>query len=323
VEAGQRALALSGGADVAHEIAVNLLLGYSFHITGDYRQAKVVLGRNIDVLVGDRVGERFGLPIFPTFPAVTSRERLARCLGELGEFAEGTKLGEEGMRIAEELDHPPSFTAMCLGLGILHMRRDDLDRAIPVLERGLAVGRRWSIFLYVFTLAAAVGRAYALTGRLAEGLALLTEGVTEAASKNAALGHAVRLAWLGEGHLAAGEYERAWDRAQEALILSRRYKEKGQEAWTLHVLGQIAARRDPADVEGAERLYRQAMTVAEALGMRPALAHCRLGLGELHSRAKRWGTAREHLEAATAMFRDMGMASLQERAEREVRGLAG
>ena len=108
MEAGQRALALSGGADLAHEIAVNLLLGYSFHMTGDYRQAAQVLRRNIDMLAGDRVRERFGLPIFPTFPAVTSRERLARCLGELGEFAEGIKVGEEGMRIAEELDHAPS-----------------------------------------------------------------------------------------------------------------------------------------------------------------------------------------------------------------------
>jgi class 3 adenylate cyclase/tetratricopeptide (TPR) repeat protein len=323
VEAGQRALALNGGADVAHEIAVNLLLGHSFHITGDYRQATVVLRRNIAVLVGDRVRERFGLPIFPTFPAVTSRERLARCLGELGEFAEGIKLGEEGMRIAEELDHPPSLTGMCLGLGLLHMRRDDLDRAIPVLERGLAVGRRSSIFLYVFTLAAAVGRAYALTGRLAEGLALITEGVKGAASRNAVLAYAIRLAWLAEGHLVAGEYERAWDLAEEALDLSRRYKEKGQEAWTLHLLGQIAARRDPADVEGAERLYRQAMTVAEALGMRPALARCRLGLGELHAQVGHGDPAREHLSAASALFRDMGIASLHERAERELRGLPG
>ena len=57
---------------------MNLLLGHSFHMSGDYRQATVVLRRNIE-LIGERVRERFGLPIFPTFPGVTSRERLARC----------------------------------------------------------------------------------------------------------------------------------------------------------------------------------------------------------------------------------------------------
>jgi class 3 adenylate cyclase/tetratricopeptide (TPR) repeat protein len=318
VEAGQRALALSGGVDLAHEVAVNLLLGYSFHMTGDYRQAVQVLRRNIDMLAGDRVRERFGLPIFPTFPAVTSRERLARCLGELGEFAEGIRVGEEGMRIAEELDHAPSLTAMCLGLGTLHMRREDLDRASVVLERGLAIGRRGSIYLYVFTVAAAMGRVYVLTGRVAEGLALMSENVKEAESKNAALGHPLRLAWLAEGHLVAGEYERAWAVAQNALDLSRRYKEKGQEAWTLHLLGEIAGRRDPTQVEGAARFYQHAMTMADPLGMRPALARCRLGLGELHARAGHHDAAREHFAVALALFREMGLASMQERVEQQL-----
>ena len=322
VEAGQRALALGGGADLAHEIGVNLLLGHSFHMSGDYRQATVVLRRNIE-LIGERVRERFGLPIFPTFPAVTSRERLARCLGELGEFAEALRVGDDGLRIAEEINHAPSLTGMCLGLGLLHMRHNDLDRALAVLERGLDVGRRGNIYLYVLTVAAAVGRVYALTGRIAEGIALIAGSVKEAESKNAALAHPLRLAWLAEAHLAAGEYEHAWHRAEEAIALSRRYKEKGQEVWTLHLLGEIATRRDPADVEGAERLYRQAMTAADALGMRPAIAHCRLSLGELQVRAKHWDAARKHLEGAAALFRCMGMASLQERAEGKLRGPSG
>jgi len=317
VETGQRAPALSGGTDPAHEIAVNLLLGYSFHVTGDYRQATVVLRRNIDVLAGERARERFGAAIFPTFPAITSRERMARCLGELGEFAEGIRMGEEGMRIAEEVDHPPSLTAMCLGLGILHMRRGDLERAIPVLERGLAVGHRWSIFIYVFSVSAAVGRAYALTGRVKEGLALITDGVKKAESRFSALGHAVRLAWLAEAHSVAGEYERARDRAQESLALSRRFKEKGQEAWTLHLLGEIAGRRDPANVEGTERFHRDAMTVAEALGMRPLVAHCHLGLGKLCRRVGNRQQAHEHLITATTMYREMDMRFWLEQALRE------
>ncbi|TMB94569.1 MAG: tetratricopeptide repeat protein [Chloroflexi bacterium] len=226
------------------------------------------------------------------------------------------------MRIAEELEHTPSFTGMCLGFGILHMRRDDLDRAIPVLERGLAVGRRWSIFLYVFTIVSAVGRAYALKGRLAEGLPLLTEAVQEAESKNAALGHAVRVAWLAEGYLAAGEYERAWDRGREALDLSHRNKETGQEAWTLHLLGEIVAHRDPADVESAERFYCQAMTLAEPRGMRPLVAHCHLGLGKLYRRTGKREQAQEHLATAMTMYAKMDMRFWLEKAEAELQALS-
>jgi class 3 adenylate cyclase/tetratricopeptide (TPR) repeat protein len=319
-EAGERALALGGGVDLALEIAVNLLLGHSFHITGDYGKATVVLRRNIDQLIGDRVRERFGLPIFPNFPAVTSRERLARCLAELGEFPEGIKLGEEGLRIAEEVDHPSSLAGACLGLGILHMRQEDPERALPILEQGLAVGRRWGILLYVLTISAAVGRARALTGRVAEGLTLMTESVKEAVARNIVLGQAVRLAWLAEGHLVANEHEQAWTLAHEALALARRDKEKGQEVWTLHLLGEIARRRAPANDEAAA-FYSQALAGATALGMRPAVAHCRVGLAELDVRAGRTASAREHLTAAARLFGDMGIAAGKKRVERQLNEL--
>jgi tetratricopeptide (TPR) repeat protein len=318
VEVGQRALAFGGGVDVAHVVAVNHLLGHSLHMTGDYRQATAALRRNIAVLVGDRARERFGLPIFPTFPGVTSRERMARCLGELGEFPEAIALGEEGLRLAEEIDHPPSLTGACLGLGTLLMRRDDLGRALPILERGLTVGRRGSIYLYVFTVATAVGRAYAMMGRVAEGLALMAETVNEAESKDAALGHGLRLMWLAEGHLAAGEPDRAWDWAQRALEFSRRFKERGQEAWTLHLLGELSGRREALDVEGTEHYFRAAMAIAEPRGMRPALAHCHLGLGELYARAARAAEAADHLRTAAAAFREMDIASLRQRAEKQL-----
>ena len=266
-----------------------------------------MLRRNVEVLSGERVGERFGLPIFPTYPSVTSRERLVRCLGELGEFEEAIRLGEDALRIAEELDHGPSFTAICLGLGTLYMRREDLERAIPVLERGVDVGRRGSIFLYVFSLVAAVGRTRVLTGRPEEGLALMTEVVEEAAAKHAALGQSTRLTWLAEGLLIADDLDRAWARGEEALELSRRYHEKGQEVWALHLLGDIAARRDPAAVDAAARWYRDALALAGSLEMRPAIAHCHLGLGELAARTGRAETAEEHSRLAWTLFREMAI----------------
>jgi hypothetical protein len=84
---GRRALELSGGIDLAHEVAVNVLLGYS-STHGKYRQATEVLRRNVDVLSGDRVRERFGLPIFPAFPSVPAGERMA-LPGRWGEFERG------------------------------------------------------------------------------------------------------------------------------------------------------------------------------------------------------------------------------------------
>jgi hypothetical protein len=46
------------------------------------------------------------------------------------------------------------------------------------------------------------------------------------------------------------------------------------------------------------------MALAQELGMRPLLAHCHFGLGKVLQRAGRQQEAREHLNAAAALYRD-------------------
>ena len=57
----------------------------------------------------------------------------------------------------------------------------------------------------------------------------------------------------------------------------------------------------------AARAYSAAATLAGALGMRPLVAHCHLGLGKLHRRAGEHAAAAEHLAAAATLYREMGM----------------
>ena len=65
--------------------------------------------------------------------------------------------------------------------------------------------------------------------------------------------------------------------------LARAQKEQGYEAYALRLLGSIAVHRHPTDVEPAEAHYRQALALADELGMRPLQAHCHLGLGTLYA----------------------------------------
>jgi hypothetical protein len=57
--------------------------------------------------------------------------------------------------------------------------------------------------------------------------------------------------------------------------------------------------------------------LARELGMRPLHAHCHLGLGKLYGCTGKRDQAREHLTAATTMYRDMGMTYWLEKAEAE------
>jgi hypothetical protein len=88
----------------------------------------------------------------------------------------------------------------------------------------------------------------------------------------------------------------------EALDLAVAHEERGSQAWTLRLLGEIAV-----DAEAAERYYDDALGQAEALGMRPLAAHCHLGLGALFGRTGNGAKTRHHRAIAATMFREMSM----------------
>ena len=71
----------------------------------------------------------------------------------------------------------------------------------------------------------------------------------------------------------------------------------------------------PPEVEPAEAFYRQAIVLADELGMRPLLAHCHCGLGILYNRIGRPEQARTELSAAIELYRAMDMTFWLERAE--------
>src|SRR5439155_4366605 len=178
--------------------------------------------------------ERFGLP---GFPAVLSRSWLAWSLAEVGELGEGLTHGEDAVRLAESVDHAFSEADAYRALGCLHLRQGDLPAAIAVLEKGLALCRSRDLALWVPSLGAALGYAYALDGRGAEGTTLLESALEQAATLGIRAGQALRSAWLGESYLRVGRLPDAGRLARQALDLARAHKERGHEAWALRLLG--------------------------------------------------------------------------------------
>jgi hypothetical protein len=91
------------------------------------------------------------------------------------------------------------------------------------------------------------------------------------------------------------------------LAHAREHKERGNKAYALRLLGELAAHRDPPDAEGADRHYRDALALAEELGMRPLQAHCHRGLGRLYANTGQRAQARAELSAASELYRSMAM----------------
>jgi tetratricopeptide (TPR) repeat protein len=279
---------------------------------GDYHRAREVLGRNVVSLVGDLLLERFSLN---GVASVISRSWLVVCMAECGEFAEGIACGEEGVQVAEAVNHPNTLVIAHFGIGLLYLRKGEFQQAISVLERGLQLCERGNLPIRFASIASALGYAYALYGRNTDAIPLLERAVEHAKSMRRMDYYALWVAWLSEAYMLDERRDKALEFAELALELSRRYKERGHQAYVLRLLGEIARQRVPPENERAEAFYRQAFALAEELGMHPLMAHCHFGLGSLARQMGRLAQARTEISAAVELFRVMAMPFWLTRAE--------
>jgi class 3 adenylate cyclase/tetratricopeptide (TPR) repeat protein len=313
VEAGERARALATAlGDFALEIMATFFVGIAYHALGDYHRAVGCFSRTMASLTDALSRERFGLT---GLPAVMSRAWSASCLADLGAFDEGTARAEEAVQLANALGHPFSLIQAYFALGSLDLRKGDLPQAIPVLERGLGLCQSASILTWFPTVAATLGYAYTLAGRVAEALPLLQQASAQDTASGISAAHARWVTYLSEAYLRAGRMDEAAVLAGDALAFARDLKARGNEAYALRLLGEIHAHQDPLAVEAAEAAYQQALTLADELGMRPLLAHCHLGLGTLYTKGGQRAQARAALTTAIELFQAMAMTLWLPRAE--------
>jgi tetratricopeptide (TPR) repeat protein len=304
----------------------NFFLGVFAYGVGDYRRGADHHRKNVESLQGDLVRERFGLS---GLLSVLSRRGLVWCLAELGEFTEGLAYGDEALRIAESASQPVSLIVALTGLARIHLRQGEADRALPLLERALALCETWNIQFHFATVASGLASAYTRVGRNAEAQSLLEPIVTRwrmhagslvEADRPREIRHGANLTRiaLGEAYMLAGRLDEAREVTQRAVALVRDLGLRGDQAWALQQLAEIAWRCEPPVVGEAESHYRQALTLAEPRGMRPLVAHCHLGLGKLYRRAGQQ-EAQEHLTIAATMYREMDMRFWLEKAETELK----
>jgi DNA-binding SARP family transcriptional activator len=321
---GRRALEIGTAlGDVTLQVETRLRLGQVYHARGDYRAAADLLAKNLIAPVAPtpyRKDESLLATISSQraktgLLSVLSRVWLVFCLAELGEFATGLSDGQ--VRLADSSSPKDPFQVMlaCLAAGRLHVRKGDIDLAIQFLEKCREAQRLGNFEVWSASISSTVGYAYLLGGRLDEAVSLLTEAIEQANATKSMFGHSLRLAYLGEAVFLLGRTEEALQHARCALEVSRTQQERGHEAYVLRLLAEIAARQEPLDIEAAAAAYGLALALTEELGMRPLMAQCHLGLGQLGRRLGHTEVAERHLTAASALFCEMGMSHWLEKAE--------
>ena len=162
-----------------------------------------------------------------------------------------------------------------------------------------------------------LGSAYALAGRVQEGIPLLQQAVDATTSMKLVSNRSWLLMQLGEAHLIAGRADEASGLIDQALDLAVRHEERGWEAWGLHLRGEVHARSVRPALERALDAYNEAAARAEALKMKPLLAHCDLSRGKVYGHAGDKNEANRFLKTALTSMREMDMRFWLDTAERD------
>jgi DNA-binding SARP family transcriptional activator/tetratricopeptide (TPR) repeat protein len=315
VASGQRALALANElGDRQLAVEANLRLGQVHWNLGEYRDAVTFFGSAAELDTAAALSDplprptEFGL-------AELGLYWMAAPLTELGRFDEALAAAGRALDFASRIDRPFAIAGALASIGLTQLYQGRLGAAAETLIRGLDVCRRREVPVHRPWLSASLGYAYALAGRATEGLSFLHDAVDQAEKAGHVASQAWRLAWLSEASLLAGQMEGAGTCADRALEQARQCGERGHEAWALRAQAEVACARMPPAHDVARQRYREALSLAETLGMRPLEARCYLGLAALHRARKQHDHARSTLDRALSLLRSLGMTFWLARAQ--------
>jgi tetratricopeptide (TPR) repeat protein len=317
VQAGSEALALADACHDANvEAAARFYAGQFDVVIGDYGQAVATLKAGLEIC-----SQNPGLAVSPASPnnstEISLHSWLAIALAYRGGFDEAVDVGQYPVTLSEQVGSPVSIITARYGLAFAHLYRGEFTSAIELLQPTLELCESLAIGMWIPPYAACLGYAFALRGQLGNARTMLRYALDLAPTRNRVL-EATWLAWLGELQLLCGDVREAATTARASLDLARSRGERGNEALALKLHGDVAAAERESAVDSGNA-YRAALALAEPLEARPLLAHCHTGLARLYGNTEKREQAKQHLETATTMYRDMGMTYWLEKAGAEMR----
>ena len=227
----------------------------------------------------------------------------------VGQFEQAFVRSREALEMATEMERPYDLSYAHAAQGLAHLTVSELDKAICHLEEASRISRAYEIMLLVPHATRYLARAYALAGKLDEAEKLLVEAVQQTRSQSLAALWGWCSATLGFTRALAGERGEAKALLNEVLEFAHGRGYRPLEAHTLRLIAVIeAAGCDHAEnTQSGEQWFHNAASLARKIGMKPELAHCHQGLGDLLANTRRAAEARGELRTALELYSSMGM----------------
>ncbi len=273
IEAGRQSYARSRQlGEKAAFLNASFALAQAYWYQGEFRQSEELLVDRLDDMRGE-------LRLSNTGTTGTASVLALICLSKTcaitGQHARASASIAEARAIAHELGKPFDLSVCGVGSGFCLLLDGDPEGAIAELEESLRLARAADIALLIPSSQRYLGRAYALMGRLPEAQAVLDDAI----ARTTAAGLLGMQLW-SRAALAQVQLRSAPGEAGETLVstlaLARQYSFRPLQAHLMRLLGTLhASNGEAGQTEAARDWTRQAIQLADALGMAPEAAQAR------------------------------------------------
>jgi class 3 adenylate cyclase/tetratricopeptide (TPR) repeat protein len=290
--------------DEAVGISASFYLGQALMWRGDFQQSVALLQDNMAWIDGPLRHQRIGTT---GTGSVLWLGMLGASHARLGNFPVAVDAARRACLIADEVQRPADIALAYWWAGFIWSHKGDLRAALECLEHGFQVCRSSQISFLIPILSTSLGYTYALTGRTAEGIQLLTKSVAFSRATKFSYGEAWSSVYLGFANLLDNRQEGMLDHARSVLELARKHEYRAIEVDALRLLGDICRTGDVSRQQEAEQYYLQACELCLELGLRPEYAHCQAAFGQTLVQMGRRKEAERLFDSASQLYRSMGM----------------
>ena len=235
-------------------------LGQSYQIAGDQRAAIAELEADVEAY---RSGSRMAALGSGGTLAVEGLAVLGDCLGQLGRWDEALALGAESRAIAAKTSLPWDSHIASYHLARTLLARGDAAAAEPLIEEGLALGRRGGLAAVTTMHRALLAGAKLIADQPQEAVELLDQAIADCDAMRLQWAHAHAAVLKAEACLALGRDD-APAVATEALELAQAHGYRAFEAAAQRLYAGCIIGADPA---GAGERLHAADEIAERLAL--------------------------------------------------------
>ena len=227
---------------------------------------------------------------------------LAFCLGPQGDYARALDCAEQGLRIAEEIEHKQWMTAAHCALGALYRDLLALPEALQHLEQVVQLAHKTSSIHWIRTATGHLASTYVLSHQLLQAETTLREAFDVTAPAQT-LGQ--RLIWCARAELALAER----DASQALQIVEQLIASAGSPSDNCVILRLAMLRGDALTAlhhtSEAEGTLRRAVKLAEQQGALPLLWRIHRSLARCLQAERRHEAAEESVLAARAIIEQL------------------